>query len=196
MSMANRHGWEFLLPQDVEVMWDGVRDTSKDHVKILKGEFLPNGQRLVDTTTANGTITFYLNSYIETDPDHYLLLQGPANHFVEGATPMSALLRSDINHFNQIQYCWQMMVPNVPVVFKAGTPYVTIFNYPINLLNSTAFIIAPVTKELNKEVEEYSNLRSSLNEPGFKSFPNLYKKSLGKLLPPNPQSPKVITKNE
>lgn len=196
MSMANRHGWEFLLPQDVEVIWDGISDTSSTHVKILKGEYLPNGLRLVDPKTANGTITFFLNSYIETDPGHYLIMNGPSNHFVLGAVPMNALIRSDLTHKNDLQYCWQLTLANTPILFKKGTPFLTIYNYPVSLLESTNVEIAPVTKEIIEAASKYNQDRSELRGDKFSDFPSLYKKMLGSVSAPKPTNPEIKYFNE
>jgi hypothetical protein len=203
MASANLHGWEFLLPQDVEVIWDGISDTTPDHVEVIKGKTLPDGRSLVDTSTANGTITFNTNCFIETDENHYLLLSGPPNYFIDGAKPMNALVRSDIWHASPIQYCWKMTTPNKPVLFKKGTPIMFFINYPIGLLEKTVLNIKPATNEILLQSSNYGGQRASMYE-GFngKNFPMLYKKnvkedektSIEKTLKPNPQTPIIENK--
>ena len=182
LTTASLHGWEFVLPQDVEVIWDGVSNTESHHVNILRGEKLPSGLRLVDNATANATITFILNAFFETDPDHYLFLMGPANHFIKGAKPMTALIRSDWYHHNSLQYCWVITTPDKPVLFPKGTPFLTVFNYPKNLLESTDFYIKDITEEEKEKIILYNKERQEFyaNNKGM-SFPMMYKKGVDSL---------------
>ena len=78
------HGWEFILPHDVVAIWDGIADSSPDHVKILSGGDY-NGISIAHPNTANGTITFEFNINLETDKDLYVLLNGAPNMFFNGA---------------------------------------------------------------------------------------------------------------
>lgn len=200
MSNANLHGWEFILPHDVEVIWDGVSDVSAEHVKVLKGGFLENGLIVADTKTANATITFHINAMIETDKDHYILLNGPANHFVSGAKPMSALVRSDWYSYNPLQYCWQITAPNKIITFKKGTPFLTLINYPIGLLESTELVIQPMTIEQSNKIGEYNRTRNAYYSDNAGKFPLMYKKGLDntgtkhldEVYKPKPSNPKMI----
>jgi hypothetical protein len=173
------HGWEFVLLEDIEVIWDGISDTESHHVKIISGQNLPNGVRVVDTATANSTIAFNLNGFLETDPDHYSLISGPANHFVDGAKPMTALIRSDWYHHNALQFCWIITTPNKVVTFKKGTPVMTVVNYPKNLLESTNFYIKEATPEQKEKVAEYTKDRNLFYQEntGLK-WANMYKKGV------------------
>ena len=179
LTTANLHGWEFLLPHDVTVIWDGVYSTDSHHVSILEGDTLPNGERIVDTATANSTISFNLNASIETDEDHYCILMGPPNHFVQGAKPMTALVRTDWYHHNNLQYCWIITTPNVPVTFKKDTPFMYLINYPKNLIETTDFTIRTATAAEKEQMAQYNLDRQAFysKNPGLK-FPNLYKKGL------------------
>jgi hypothetical protein len=173
------HGWEFVLPHDVVVEWDGISNTEHHHVKILEGEFLPNGKKLVDTHTANSTIAFNLNAFLETDDSHYSILMGPPNHFVDGAKPMTALIRTDWYKHNPLQYCWILTKPNVPITFKADTPFLFLMNYPKYLLESTDFTIKTATEEQMNKSNLYMTDRNEFykQNPGLK-FANMYKKGV------------------
>ena len=168
-----------MLLQDIEVIWDGISDTESHHVKIISGQTLPNGVRIVDTATANSTIAFNFNGFLETDPDHYCLISGPANHFVSGAKPMTALIRSDWYHHNPIQFCWIITTPNKVVTFKKGTPVMTVINYPKNLLESTNFYIKELTEDQRQKMAQYTKDRALFYQenPGLK-WANMYKKGV------------------
>jgi len=206
MTTINQHGWEFLLPHDVVVVWDGVHSTSGKHVKILEGEFLPNGQRFVDNATANGTITFDLNAVIETHPDYYILLSGSPNYFVDGAISMNALIRSDWYHHNSLQFCWKLTKSNEPIIFKKGTPFLFVMLYPKNLLETTQISIKNVNEEILSRISKYSNQRNNFYNDNSNSgrfvWSHMYKNGVDALddtkihytdgaYRPNPQKPIV-----
>jgi hypothetical protein len=171
------HGWDFILPQDVEVIWDGVNDSSSSHIKVLQGHTLPSGHVLVDTLTANGTITFHLNVFIETDTDHFVFLQGPPNYFVNGAKPMTALIRSDWYRYTGVQFCWKITTPNKPILFKKGTPIARIMNYPIGLLEKTNIEISPAPEAYRQATNLYNAERQAFYKANPGKWPLMYKKT-------------------
>jgi hypothetical protein len=178
LTTANLHGWEFILKHDIEVIWDGISNTEPNHVKILKGEYSANGNKVVDTSTANATIAFNLSLFIETDPDHYSILMGPPNHFVQGAKPMTALIRSDWYKTSTLQYCWQITTPNKPVLFKAGDPFLFIMNYPKNLLENTDFVVKKMSQEENNKIDDYHQERNKYYNENPGKFANMYRKGV------------------
>jgi hypothetical protein len=178
MTTSNLHGWEFILNEDIEVVWDGVSNTEAHHVKVIKGEYNANGKKLVDTSTANATITFNLDAYLETDENHYCLLMGPPNYFINGAKPMSALIRSDWYKTSPLQYCWQITTPNKPVLFPKGTPFLFVLNYPKSLLESTTFSISTITQQDKDKMNAYQEERQAYYKENPGKFPNMYRKGV------------------
>lgn len=164
ISTAGLHGWEFVLKNDVTFIWDGISDSSAEHVKILKGGTLPDGSIFVDTGTANATISFQLNTIIDTDDDHYVWLMGAPNYFIDGAQPMNALLQSNWYRYNSIQFCWKITKANEEITIPAGTPFMFMMNYPKNLLESTEFIVRDANEEELERVAAYNKLRSDFYE--------------------------------
>lgn len=204
MTTINQHGWEFLLPQDVTIVWDGIHSTRGDNVKILEGEFLPNGQRLVDNSTANGTITFDLNAVIQTHPDYYILLSGSPNYFVDGAVAMNALVRTDWYHHNSLQFCWKLTKANVPITFKKDTPFLFVMLYPKNLIENTQIVIKKANQEILDRIGKYSQQRNNFYDKNKNSdkfaWSHMYKNGVDALdetkihytdgvYRPNPQKP-------
>ena len=160
ISTAGLHGWEFVLTNDVKFIWDGISDSSGEHVTILEGGKTPEGHIFVDTGTANATIAFQLNTVIETDQDHYVWLMGAPNYFIDGVQPMNALLQSDWYHFNSIQFCWKITRANEEITIPAGTPFLFMMNYPKSLIESTTFTMRDANEEELKRVESYNKIRS------------------------------------
>jgi hypothetical protein len=177
ITTSNLHGWDFILPQDVEVIWDGVNSSSSTHVQILKGNTLESGNVLADSLTANGTVTFHLNAFIETDPDHFVFLQGPPNYFLDGAKPMTALVRSDWYRHTGVQFCWKITTPNKPILFKKGTPIARIMNYPIGLLESTSLYVEPAPEKYRQQSNLYNAERQAFYKANPGKWPLLYKKT-------------------
>lgn len=169
MSTVGFHGWEFVLPCDVKFIWDGVADPDGSHVQILEGEYI-NGYRLLETGTANGTITFNLGYIIETDKDHNLLMSGAPNTFIDGVAPMNAILQTDWYHWNMPQFCWKILKANEVITIPKGTPFVFIQNYPKNLLENTEFIIRDGTDEEYRRLNKYSDLRDSYRDNQEKNW--------------------------
>lgn len=178
LTTVGLHGWEFILKDDLEVIWDGISNTEPDHVKILKGRYSKNGNSIVDTATANATIAFNLSLFIETDPDHYVILMGPPNHFVQGAKPMTAIIRSDWYKNSALQYCWQLTTPNKPILFKGGDPFLFIMNYPKNLLENTSFSIKQMSLEEKNKINQYHEERNKYYKENPGKFANMYRKGV------------------
>ena len=179
--MSNMHGWEFTLPHDVVVVWDGISDPQSDHVRILSGEKF--GDITIATTiTGNATITFYFNINVETDKDHYCLLSGPPNYLFEGAQPLNAVWRSDFYNYSQLNFCWRITRANEEVVFPKGMPVMFLMNYPIGLLENTEIDFKNVEDApiLKSKMSKYRQKRKDFyaNSPAW-SWGNFYKKGIG-----------------
>jgi hypothetical protein len=179
MSTIGFHGWEFILPCDVKFIWDGIADEDGSHVKILEGEFI-NGCKLVDTGTANGTLTFNIGYLIKTDPDHNILMSGAPNTFIDGVTPMDAILQTDWYHWNVSQFCWKINKANEVITIPKGTPFLFIRNYPKDLLETTEFIIKDGTAEEFQDLDKYNTLRDSYRQDPSMAWKwhQLYKRGL------------------
>lgn len=179
MSTIGFHGWEFVSPCDVKFIWDGIADADGSHVKILEGEFV-NGCKFVDTGTANGTITFNMGYLMMTDPDHHVLLSGAPNTFIDGVTPMDAILQSDWYHWNVPQFCWKIQKANEVITIPKGTPFLFIRNYPKALLENTDFFIRDATQEEFDRLQKYDDLRDSYrdNQENEWKWNQLYKRGM------------------
>lgn len=185
LTLANQHGWWFLLPQDVTVIWDGLRDgldgEDPGHVQIISGQYY-NGLKIASNDTGAGQISFLLNCNIETDPDHYLIFSGPPNYFFDEASPLEVIWRSDFYNYHSVSFNWRINIPNKEVVFPKGMPILFIKNYPINLINETSFIIDRIenSMDLKSKTMEYINQRNEWflnNKP--QTYPQFYKRGVG-----------------
>jgi hypothetical protein len=124
VSLANGLGWGISFPEDISFIWDGVSDSTPDHVKILKGEKYAYSGR------ANGTISFKTGLMFKTDSNVSLLSMPAPNYFVPGAQAFTTIISSSF-FVGDLPCAWMVTQPNVEITIKAGTPVVAII--PIDL---------------------------------------------------------------
>lgn len=185
ITLANQHGWWILLPQDVVVEWNGLRDgldgETGDNIKIIEGQYY-NGFRLVTNESGVGQLTFLLNCSIETDPDHYTIISGPPNFFHEDAKPLEVVWRSDFFNYHEASFNWIITTKEKKVVFPKGMPIAFIKNYPKALLNQTDFLVADLhdNEQLVEDTNTYTQQRVDWpkeNDPS--KFRYWYRRAIG-----------------
>jgi hypothetical protein len=201
MTIANVSGWEFLLPQDVTIIWDGINDSSSDHIKIIEGEYY-NGKKIVATHTGNGMLTFLSNICIETDKNHFIFLDGPPNYFFEGAMPVKVAIRSDYFNYGENFFCWKITQANKEITFKKGMPFMFLLNFPINLLENTTIQIKDFksNKELINKNDNYIKMKSTFEKENQNKWSHFYRDGITPSFPEGNNfslNPKLIDpKNE
>jgi len=184
LSNATVHGWEIKLPHDIKVIWDGkwegIDGEDSSHVTIIEGEKY-NGQVIASNQSGVRQLSFLLNVYVETDPDHYLLFSGPPNYIFEDAYPLSFLWRSDFYNYQELSFSWKILTPNKEIIFPKGMPIAFFTIYPKHLLESTDIEVDLSSNNLDiqNNALKYSEKRSELlNDDPYK-FPQLYKHGIG-----------------
>jgi hypothetical protein len=125
VSMANTIGWSISFLDDIEFIWDGISDTTPDHVKILSG---PVG--VPTTVRGNATISFYSGFYFDTPENVSMLQIVPPNFFVDGATPFTTIISTSVLK-EAIPIAWRITRPNTIIKIPAGMPVATFI--PISL---------------------------------------------------------------
>lgn len=185
ITLANQHGWWFLLPQDVVVEWDGKRNgidgEDSSHIKIISGEYY-QGLKIVTNESGVGQISFLFNCNIETDKDNYLIFSGPPNYFHDDAKSLEVIWRSDFYTYHEISFNWIITTPNKEVVFPKNMPVLFIKNYPKNLLNNTNLYFDYISnnQKLKDDTDTYAQERVEwFKEHDNYSFRKFYKAALG-----------------
>lgn len=184
LTHATIHGWEIRLPQDVKVIWDGrwegIEGEDSSHVNIIEGATY-NGDVLAINDSGVAQITFYLNVFAETDPDHYLVFSGPPNYIFEDAYPLNFIWRSDYYNYQVLTVSWKILTPNKEIIFPKGMPIAFFTIYPKNLLESTDIEIYSLKDNdlLKTDIEDYGNKRSEMLSKDPYDFPQLYKHGIG-----------------
>lgn len=153
MVLANQHGWVLTNPAEVRVIWNG--------------EIQPAGTQ-VQTTAAvsshfgSGIITWTLPYLFRTPADTDLLIRGPANDPIDGATALEGLIEADWSPATATMN-WKLTRPGLEVTFPAGFPIGMIVPVPRGYLESfqTRTTLLPHGSQVEAD---YNQWRSSREE--------------------------------
>lgn len=115
LNLTNRLGWGISFPEDISFIWDGVTDTTPDHIKIIKGE------KYASSTRGNATISFLTGLRFETDQHTSMLAMPVPNLFTRGAQCYTTLLSSSF-YIHSLPLAWRVTEPNIEITIPAGTP--------------------------------------------------------------------------
>lgn len=128
LSSANVNGWEIILEKEVRVIWDGYNCIPKILNKDSNGTTLYNNDRIIATCNKVGMVDFGLSWIFKTDPGYETWLMGSPNYFIEGASPLSAILPSSWWP-DEAQFNWRIDKEGQEVVFPEGMPFAFFFVY-------------------------------------------------------------------
>lgn len=126
LTLTNRLGWGISFPKDIRFIWDGITDTTPDHIKILEGE------EFVGTARGNATVSFYSGLFFRTDENTSTLTMPVPNQFIRGAHCYTSLISTSF-YLPELPIAWRVTEPNIEIVIPAGTPIAAIL--PISLKN-------------------------------------------------------------
>ena len=179
ISLTNQLGWGISFPEDITFIWDGISDSSPDHVKILEGnEYAYSGR-------ANATVSFNTGIMFKTEEDTSLLTIPTPNQILDGIMPFTTIISTSF-FWGELPCALRVTRPNVEITIKANTSIFSIF--PINLeeINNSE-INFQNTNSIPKQhegMENYSNVIYDMNRKGkwsnfYRNATNIYGKSIG-----------------
>lgn len=150
VTLTNGLGWGIYLPEDVTFIWDGVFDSTPDHVKILAGE------NYAYTGRGQATISFKTGLLFETEEDVSLLTMPVPNQFIDGATCFSTLLSTSFFK-GDVPVAWMITKPNVPITIPAGTPIASVIPLSLGKLQEfeLSVVDGPMPADFFKEMAGY-----------------------------------------
>lgn len=161
VTLANGLGWGISFPEDISFIWDGISDSTPDHVKILKGNKYAYSGR------ANGTVSFNTGVMFKTDENLSLLSMPAPNYFVPGAHAFTTLISSSFFK-GDLPCAWMVTQPNVEITIKAGTPVIAVI--PINLseLQNSEIKFEDLSKFPASSIDsaEYAQIVYNINRKG------------------------------
>ena len=124
ISLTNQLGWGISFPEDIVFIWDGISDSTPDHIKIISGE------KYAYATRGNATVSFNTGIVFKTNENISLLTMPVPNYLRDGVQPFTTIISSSF--FQQPLPCaLRVTRPNVKITIKANTPIFSII--PINL---------------------------------------------------------------
>jgi hypothetical protein len=169
LSLANSLGWGISFPEDISFIWDGICDTTADHVKVI------SGNKYCFTSRGNATISFNTYLTVVTEESVTTLVMPVPNEFNENSQCFTNLISTSFFK-SSIPIAWRITKPNVEIIIPAGTPVATIVPISLGALQEFEVKIQnkpyPINKEQVKEDFEFYKKVSKLGK-----FTNLYRKA-------------------
>lgn len=162
LNLTNRLGWGISFPEEIKFVWDGITDTTPNHIKILAGE------KYVYTGRGNATISFNTGLIFKTDPQTTMLTMPVPNLFTRGAQCYTTLISTSF-YFHTLPIAWRITEPNIEIVIPANMPIATVMPLSLTQLeNNYELQINPdyPTEEYWQEVRKYGDAAEIKNGVG------------------------------
>ena len=162
MTVTNRLGWGISFPEDIVFIWDGIDDTTPDHVKILKGEEYASPKR------CNATISFETGLIFKTDPDVTMLTMPVPNQFIPGTQCFTTLISTSF-YMPELPIAWKITEANKEITIPAGTPVAAVLPLSLGALESEYEMQIdpnPIPHTYWEEVAKYGAAAQLKNEVG------------------------------
>jgi len=162
MALTNRLGWGISFPEDIVFIWDGIDDTSPDHVKVIKGEQYASAKR------GNATISFESALVFKTDEDITMLTMPVPNQFIAGTQCFTTLISTSF-YMPEFPIAWKITKPNEEIVIPAGTPVAAVLPISLTQLQedfTLEFTEEPMPYSYWEEVQKYGEAAQKKNEVG------------------------------
>lgn len=174
VGLTNQLGWGISFPEDISFIWDGINDSTPDHVKILSGDKYAYSGR------ANGTISFNTGLMFATDENVTLLSMPVPNLFIDGAVPFTTLVSTSFFP-GELPCAWMITKPNEVITIKAGTPIIAIMPIDLAYLQNSEINFEPSSNMPRSkfDVDEYSNTIYNLNRSA--TWSNFYRDAVDHL---------------
>jgi hypothetical protein len=168
VTLTNGLGWGISFPEDITFIWDGISDSSADHVKILSGEKYAYSGR------GNATISFNTGLMFRTDENISILQMPVPNQIIDGVQPFSTLISTSFFK-GELPCAWRVTRPNVEITVKAGTPVISVLPISLGQLNNSEMIMKSGSSLPSNYFNDsdYSNIVYELNRQG--KWSNFYR---------------------
>ena len=174
LALTNRLGWAVSFPEDISFIWDGISDSSPDHIKVL------SGNKYVGLQRANATVSFNIGIRFTTENNVTLLTMPPSNYFVDGATCFTTLISTSFFD-GPLPIVYRVTQPNKVITIKANTPICTIVPISLSELQNSEVVFEINEKkkdtvlEINDSASVYE-IRDNILSSG--KWTNFYKNGL------------------
>ena len=154
MVLANQHGWTLHNPSTVTVVWDGS--------EAIEGVTVSPARDTVRSHFGSGIVTWTLPYLFVTSRGFDLLVRGPANLPVDGASAMEGLVETDWAPVTATMN-WKLTRPGLAVTFDAGQPIAMLVPVERGLLESFRPHVANLT-DCQSVMADYTAWREEREE--------------------------------
>jgi hypothetical protein len=172
ISLTNRLGWGISFPEDIVFIWDGITDTTPDHITILKGE------KYADNTRGNATISFKSGLVFKTDEQTTMLTMPTPNLFIRGAQCYTTFISTSF-YIHSLPLAWRATEPNIEITIPANTPVATVVPMSLTSLESDyelTILEEHAPPEYWEEVRKYGDAAEIKN--GVGDWSKMYRDAL------------------
>lgn len=129
LNLTNRLGWGISFPEDIRFIWDGITDTTPDHITVLEGE------KYVSTLRGNATLSFTTGLIFKTDEHTTMLAMPVPNQFIRGTQCYTNLISTSF-YMHLLPLAWRITEPNIEILIPAGTPVAAVMPISLGRLQS------------------------------------------------------------
>jgi hypothetical protein len=161
VTTANTVGWTLSAPFDISFVWDGINDTTGDHIKVIEG--------VENTYTGRGQSSLSINSgiIIESEKDISVLTITPQNYFYKDFEVISSLISTSFMD-KEFPVAIKALTPNKTITIKAGQPIATIIPISLTRLkDQTVEVLDFVeSEEYNNRIKSYGDAAQAINKSG------------------------------
>lgn len=145
VTLTNSLGWGLSFPEDISFIWDGVSDSSPNHVKVLSGE------KYIHPNRANATISFNTGISFKT-PENMTMLQMPVpNMFNDSAQAFTTLISTSF-FSGELPCAWRITKPMSIITIKANQPFIALIPISLTELQDSEIILDSIE---NKKPEQH-----------------------------------------
>lgn len=158
MLIANQQGWWLLNTMAFSARWDGGPSP-----EALEIEYVPEagGPFPASSHFGNGIVSFEVPFIFRTSPGYNLLVRGPANLPIHGASPIEGVVETDWANVT-FTMNWQLTRAGEEVCFPAGMPICCLVPFARGELST--FIANERSSVTLPEREEYLLWRKKRHE--------------------------------
>jgi hypothetical protein len=157
VSLTNRLGWGISFPEDIVFTWNGINDSTPNHVKIISGEKYAYSGR------GNRTISFYtdLTLFSEENESLSILTMPVPNQFIRGAQCMSTIISPSALQ-GDLPIAWMITEPDLEITIPAGTPVAAII--PLSLTSIQEYELFVTSQKPPFQTEDWNNMMKKRGE--------------------------------
>jgi hypothetical protein len=152
--------------------WDGIDDTTPDHVKVIQGEQWATPKR------GNATISFETGLVFKTEPNVTMLTMPVPNQFIPGTQCFTTLISTSF-YMPPLPLAWKLTEPNRRITIPAGTPVAAVLPISLGALE-TEYVMElneqPLSNAYWEEVTKYGDIAQIKN--GVGDWSKMYRDAL------------------